>query len=547
VGVEGFPLTALEDGVGSSVLDQPPARWRRPAFSRVQWWLAAVAAVLAWIVVSTPLGRMPDYDEAVFLSQSGGLDGTHAPHWYLVASREYGTPALTAVVRWFVTDLASAELLWALVMVAGIVTGYVLASRFVGTRAAVIGFLIFSTLWVPAILFPSFYGAMPGCAAALIATSLYLRWRTAPSDRLIVAFLFGLAAAVTCWMRMLESFDVVLVIVAHALVWRPRVVLARWRGAIVALGTFVVTFAVPWTWLTIHRWGSLHDWWRSARSQGSVVGRHGHPFALHNGAGVYWRMFLGKGGHFDVIGGTPTIVSVLTGVALVLLLALVVVAVGWGVRQGFPLSPDRAIADRHGVVLLYAAQFAVGLGMFLFYAGDIRERYMLYGLVFGCLLAGVGIDVLVQHRRRLRMPTLNGTGRLAAAAVAVIVVAGGWLAPQLWLTRAIDHSRAYHAGQAAHVATIERTVAHDKPCVSLGRAATPLVQIVSGCLSRGGWRLPEQLESAYGQSYWAAGYWTFVVWSPRFDIVHPSGPKWTRIDHIWPDHPAWVLSYRPPD
>jgi hypothetical protein len=514
------------------------------------WWLAATGFVVAFVLLCTPFSRALDYDEAVFVSQSGGLEGTHTPHWFLVATREHGTPALIALVRHLSSDLGSLELLWAGLMLVLVLAAFMLTSRIIGSRAAIIGFLVFSTYWISTVFFSAFFGSLGGAAGALATTSLYLWMRAASRRRVLIGLAFGLAAAGMSWMRILEPVVVLAVIVVHALVWRPSVVLRRWRAALAAVAAYVLAFAVPWLVLTIHRWGSLSGWWHAARQQGKTKGRTGHPFGLHNGFEPYWHMMTGRGGHYSIIGGTPLVVWLPTAILLTAMFALTVTvavrALSASVRS--PQQVDNR--ERHGAALLYFAQFVAGLGMFLFVQGDLRERYTLFGVMFAAVVVGIGIDALVRRfGRRLVAADDRRRWRRPAVLAATLLLAAAWLVPQAWVARAVQHSRSAKAGVEARFATVLRVIAAGRPCVALDLARRPGVQLVSGCIGHQGHYEPAP--GAPGRSeitskWWTQGYVTFVL----VDTKHPplldmSDPAWQQLHHVWPNRPSWVLYYRP--
>lgn len=62
-------------------------------------WLAMVALVTAVLLHTLSLDRYIQWDEAVFLSQSGGLEGSGAGPALMVASREIGPPRPIGFLR----------------------------------------------------------------------------------------------------------------------------------------------------------------------------------------------------------------------------------------------------------------------------------------------------------------------------------------------------------------------------------------------------------------------------------------------------------------
>jgi hypothetical protein len=461
-----------------------PGRWAARLTSPAVWPAAGVLLLL-WAALFTPWGRPLMFDEAVFLSQSGGLEGAAAQRWSLAASREHGTYTLGRVVRVFAESLGSIEMLWAVVMVAAVVVAFALAARQVGRAAALVGLLAFGTTWVSVVGMSAIFGSLGSAAAALTATALYLELRRNPAGWLWSGLGFGVALAAACWMRTLEPILAGAVIVAHAVVWRPRELLQRWRGVAVAVGAFVVTFVLPWIAVTVHRWGSLGAWWTQSRHQGEGSGRQGFPIALYNGVDDYARLLVGRAGAGPsgrppagkYLDDTPAAVVAVLGVGLVVALLLVGLAVYVGVRRAAREREVLDSAERQGATLLFATQFAVGAGFFVFLGQDMQQRYTMYGLVFGGLLVGVAV---VAAWERVG-PLLAGRSVAVLAVLALLPL--GWLATQGWTVRAAQAHQTDLYGPDAAAGRLVRALDGGHPCVLLGGLAQPQTQIYTSCKS----------------------------------------------------------------
>lgn len=503
---------------------------------RSPWGIAIVFSAV-WVAIVMPWSQPLQYDEAVFVSRTGGLDGTHPPKWGLAASREHGTSALLHIVRLFGgSGLASLRIVWGVVMLALVVAAFGLTARHLGRAAAVIAMVLLSTTWVPLTFFGTFYGSFVSALGALIATSVYLSLRKAGADRYDLAIALGLGMALSAWFRTLEPLVAALVIAGHALVWQPRWLLRRWRSIATAIATVIVAFVIPWFIVTIHEWGSLHAWWHSARNQGAAVGRHGQSFGLRNHVLDYARLFLGHGTHFSVFPDKPhpgawAVVFASIGI-LVLGAATVIV----GLRVVIRIVRRRVTQD-DSALTLYLAQALAGFGLFFFVVHDLQERYLLFGAVFGSCVAGAALTSLAPSVRGLR-----STPRRAAALV-LGVVALGWLCSQAALARDVEHSRATYYGRWDRLGTAIRVIADGRPCVILGQAARPNVQLTSGCTHLGFWQTAAQLTGPLRNHRWRPGTSVFVLWRPGIDVVTFPEPPWQHVD-IRGSQQTLVLSYR---
>jgi hypothetical protein len=480
----------------------------------------------------------------VFLSLWVGRAGAAADGWGPAGSRDHGTYTLGRIVRALAESLGSIELLWAVVMVSAAVVAFALAGRLVGRSAALVGLLAFGTTWVSVVGMSAIFGSLGSAAAALAATALYLELRRDEASWLWPGLGFGVALGAACWMRTLEPILALAVIVVHAAVWRPRELLRRWRGVAVAVCAFVVTFVVPWIAVTVHRWGSLGAWWTQSRSQGENSGRQGFPIALYNGVDDYARLLVGRAGAGPsgrppagkYLDDAPAAVVAVLGAGLVVALLLVAVAVYLGVRRA---ARDREVvesAERQGATLLFAAQFAVGAGFFVFLGQDMQQRYTMYGLVFGGLLVGIAV---VAAWERVG-PLLAGRPVAVLAVLALLPL--GWLATQGWTVRAAQAHQTDLYGPDAAAGRLVRALDGGHPCVLLGGLAQPQTQIYTSCTSVRRKVTPElALMAVAGPT--GRELSVFALSKARDDTLADLGPGWSRMTvHLGAGAPM-VLTY----
>jgi hypothetical protein len=498
-------------------------------WAKTHSWLVTGVFLALWVLVLTPLSRALEWDEAVFVSQSGPIDDArHVGAASYVASREYGTPSAIMLLRRFLPeDLALLRFVWAVVMFAAVLGAFRLVADRLGRTAALCGLVIFVTWWVPTIFFGSFFGSLLGASAALASTCLYLRVRVEAPDRIVTGLALGAALTVMLWMRYLESFLVLVVLVIHALLWRPGSLLRRWRAFLAGLAVFVVGFVAPWMVIQQVRFGGVLGWLRASREQRSSNGGHGHPFGLTNGLGTYGRMFVGLGHHYPIRGGVPTWVQVFAAAGMLVLVALAV---------GFVLvSVKRAVAgrDESSTVVLLAAQSVVAFSVFWFLSGETRERYMLNGLIFFSAVAGAG---LAELGGRLRRQRLRGVALLAGAMVAVV-----WASSQIWLANATQHNRVRDAGADAEIATTIHVLSARGPCLEMGKASKPQFQIRTGCRNAGRYYSLPWLKRKVRAAAWSARTSVFVLWTNGHPDLERLLQGWTRVTD--PGHTKGMVLY----
>jgi hypothetical protein len=495
-------------------------------------WGLAFVMLTVWVLALTALGRQPGYDEATFISQSGPLDDNGAHPFAFEPSREIGSRALVHLLRWFSSDISELRLLWLLVHMAAVVLAFAMMGRQVGRRAALVGLGIFATMWVPTIFFVSIYGMLMSSAGALLSTALYLRCRDEPPERVWPAVALGMALSLMFWFRSLEAVLVLTVLVLHAAAWKPRSTLARWRGVLATVGTFALLFVLPWTAQRIGQFGSLSAWFAAARSQPHLDGSTGPPAGLYNGLGEYLRMFIGHGGNYEPVRRPPGWLAAVAGGGLLFLgLAAVVVVVG-GLRRGQRdgMRAPRVESHREAGLVLVLAESAVCFAFFFFLYSRLRERYVLFGLIFLAVLGGVAVTKLMTFVSRA------GRGGRVCAAVVLGLAGVLWLSSQAFIAHEIEAYRVANGKSEAAGATVIATLAHRlsspghrHPCVLLGLASTSRYQLLSGCRVDGGLVGDGKLIAAIKAPRWRITD-VFVIWYARDQKVAHLLKGYDRID-----------------
>lgn len=500
-------------------------------------WLVAALGVAVWVLAFTPIGRGLEWDEATFFSQSGDLSGVEAPAAISVASREHGTALLIAVTRLFAADLPGMRLVWTLLSVGLVVLAFREVSRAVGEGSGLVGLALFTTAWAPVIFFGSFFGSLLGAAASLLATGLFLRLRSGEGSAVRVGILFGLALAAAFWMRHLESLLVALVLGASALVWRPQDVWRRWPGVLSAIASFILVFVAPWTAYTVSRWGSVPARFLASRRQSNAQGGNGHPFGLHNGVDEYWRMLTGVRLHYRVAGPTPDWVIMVAGGGLLLILIAIV---GYAIHTAVMGRRFRAsAAGMPGASGLLFALAVVSFGLFFFFSQILKERYLLYGMIFTAVLAGQAITGLWTRLGR-RRPDARFS-RWSASAAAIIGIL--WVVSQATIASTVQEGRREAARWDEAAAVIVRQLANGRDCVLLGQLSKPQVQARSGCITKGANRSTEVLRRRLTRPNYSEDDAVFVLWRPGRDSVADLVGDWPSLEDPG-GRPGTVLSYR---
>lgn len=452
-----------------------PAPTGRIGAVRLAWvaervWPLLWSAVLATVIVNVGLGRFVEWDESVFVSQSGGFAGLEVRPATLAASREIGPVYLIGLLRTVAVELASVRLLWAIVTVTVLVLAFHEVGRAIGRWQAVAAGIVFGTSWVVLLYSASFYASLLASCCSLGAVGIYLRIREhrgSSTVSLQLGLLFGLALVASLWLRQIETALVLIVLVGHSLAVQPAAV---WRRNTVAvIGAVVVLalgFALPWAIDSTARYGSVSARLEAAQGQG-------WPTGLVNRAPDYVLGLLGESITYRPLGSLEglltagRVLEAVTVAATLLLVALVTVRA----RRHTGAPPDR---PRGHVRALFAALSSVSFAFFFFYASRTQDRYVMFGWVFASVLIGSGLAVAVP-----RVRSILGDRR---AFVLFSVLLLMWVGSQLTVLRPYETRRIVDTAGTEGVAETVRTLAAGAPCRGVARYGAPQLQFGSGCV-----------------------------------------------------------------
>lgn len=492
-------------------------------------WLVTVVLVAGALLHSLRLDRYLEWDEAVFFSQSGGLEGSGAGPSVMVASREIGPPRLIGVLRTIGGDgLSDTRLLWVLVGLALLVVG----SWAVGRVARTPGWVIlglFGTFWLAQLFLGGFWGFAIGAALALCVIAAYLHLRAGEADQRTLGLLFGLAVAAVLWMRQVEGAVLVACIVVHALVVTPRAFWrSRWKGAGIAVVVAVITFAVPWVVDSTVRFGSVLARISSGRGQDYERG-------WTNNLGEYLSVVRGRSVYYSRAGTPPRWALYAVDALLVIFVLVVCVSLVIWWRNRRPSARTSADQPRVGAVGLCLGAAAVLVGLFVFFIGEVSDRYMLMGLAPATVVLAVGLQRLVERR---------WSGRRATLVLAATVVLWGTVNTAVAVT--YETGRALSSAHLHRTAHTLRTLAEDAPCQGITRYGQPPLQLVSGCQVSSGTKLEAAMTDVVERAREHPDALVFLLW-PLGEIGPDDVPEgWSRIDRPNPTGANLSLLYRSP-
>lgn len=470
-----------------------------PSHGNFKVLLAACLVLLAIAISVVDLDRFPEWDEAVFLSQSGDVLEEDGEPVSLVASRELGTPTLLSIIRMAVDGLANTKIVWMAVSVIALAVAANLISVHLRLSAATF-IIIYGTHWLGLLFITSFYGFFLASTAALMSVACYLSLRADSGRQVHWGVALGLALALSFWFRQIESFLVVAALILHAMTRSPRLMLAeRGRGFVASAVVFLVTFAIPWSVDSTIRFGSVAQ----RINQGS---RQGFGRGLSNQLPEYLDVFTGKASHYGIYGPAPTWARI----AILLITVIALILAGFGYAQARADSPKS-----HGRFREVSCLLLVGLtllGFFAFYIHDVSERYLLMGSIF---VTGVVLEGLSRWRARSRM----GGAALALLATMSIV----WIVSNAVIARTYDAGRS-EAGTAVYVyGGMLRELADGGDCAGVSRYGAPRVAFASGCRVWSAATAADASETLHKLSsedrlifvWWPAGYVDEVILPDR--------------------------------
>ena len=506
------------------------------ASSRTAWGFAIGLLVVVHLTI-VRLGRLPEWDGSVFLSQSGGFGGIDMPPALLVASRELGTPVLLGVLRSLNPTLASTRALWMLV-------GFTVLLVALRRLGALLGFpaplaaVVLGTYWLSIEFASSFLSFFLAGAVMLTATAWYLDLRRVSTGQVARGLGLGAAVSACLWLRQVEGALFVGMLGVHSLVATPRLVWqGRRRGVLVAAGTFTVLFVVPWAIDSTVRFGSVGARIDAARNQGFDRG-------TNLNVGDYLGILRGESHLYGDV-ATPA------AWALVLLAALLVIGVVAGVASGVALvrrstrPPEAPREPRAGLGLLWL----VGLGFvafFVVYINHVSDKYMVIGGLF-LLLAAVA--TIWRHLvSRPVTPSRTHTGRRPAVLLATVALLAVWVVPNTVVAYTYEVAR-FEAGRSLqqHAAVI-RTLAGPEDCFGVSRYRAPLVRFATGCRTRSASNPAEVVEAfeRRARNRGVEDFW-YVLWPARTvdELQQQLGGGFRTLPlPSRPNRTQWVLVYR---
>lgn len=446
--------TRTQDDPGATTQEGPGGSIRSWSSGAADWiarrkWPISVIILYAATMILPAMDRFFTWDEAVFWSQSGGLDGTPAQPLKLVASRELGSPLLIRLLRYVESDLAEVRFLWASLAFLLLVFGAWRLARHIGDRGALFALWVYGTHWLVIAWTPTFYSNVLAAGFALLAATFYLDVIDEERRGRASSMWFGLAMAAMFAMRPLETLLVAAGLAIHFFILNWRKVGQLLGHVFVSIATALVAVGIPWVIDTINRFGSIANRIREGLSQGGQVASGLRSNVIEyvgilsgdrlNDAVPYWSRYV---------------------VIAVALIAVGVIVVAL-VRQG--LSSVRGSAGLFILLSFTSASF------FLFWREALHERYFFVTMIFAAALFGWALNTL------LGKPTGWAT-RSIVAVVAVI-----WLVTQVISVSTYEETRDVSSERSARVAAAIRILSDDAQCEVISRYASPVMHVATGC------------------------------------------------------------------
>lgn len=431
----------------------------RATFGRLQQkrWFWIGTSVYLLTILSPSLDRFLTWDEAVFYSQSGGLDGVSARQRHLVASRELGSSALIALLRLISHGLASLRLVWASLTYALLLLSARRLRRHIGDTGALTFLVVYGTFWLVVVYAPAFYANALFAVLALLTTTSYLDLLgTAPSrSQYLASISLGLTFSAAFWMRPLEAGLLAASLFLHLVVLNIR----RIADLLPKLGVAsVVAFllaGMPWILDSHTRFGSVSERVQAAMAQPGQA-RSGLRFNLDEYLGMWVGDFVAE----NAFGPVPSwprwiIYAGILATALYILRAL----------------KRSSVADWRGPTGVFVFAAFLQASFFLFWRAPVTDRYFFGAMIFAAALLGWAAFRL---EFRMSPPVVGPTIGVAAAI---------WLLVQVLLIMSYDTIRTESSATVARVAATMRTIVADRPCRAISRFGAPQVELASGCVT----------------------------------------------------------------
>jgi hypothetical protein len=487
-----------------SLISQAMDRLR--SSTTLQWSVLSTVMMLVWLRLAS-LGRYPEWDEAVFFSQSGGLWGSQAPPIPLAASREGGTPAVIGFLRVLGVELPGVRLGLLLLTFAVALWAFRRVGAHFSQTAGMVGFLVFGSFWTTLAFSSGMYGSLIWGSIALGILTMYMDLLDeAVPRRLIWGAGFGVAVAAMFWMRNLESLILIGLVGLHSIVWSRALVWRRnWRPLLMSVGAFLLTFAVPRVAWTISRWGSV-----VARLEALAGQIAGAAAQTENGLVVYWNSLTGGIPTFGLYGSKPTWVWPIVAIFLLVGLAAIVWALATSRRQ-----------TRAKLMVIALPMFVLAGYFAVIYTDAFRDRY-LSGIVplFAAAL-GVSGNLLVEGARTLRVKRL-----VLTVSIALLLF---WIPSQLAIAEAYQSARTEHGDLSQRTADTIRSMASAESCQGVSRYGRVQVQLGSGCRVRSATTLDAAIDQL--TKFSDDPGMIFLLWpNDTPDDEELTGTGWLRVD-----------------
>jgi hypothetical protein len=469
-------------------------------------WPVLFAAIIGLSLLFTALDRYLEWDEAVFFSQSGGLDESTTAPMGMAPSREYGPAALIAFLRIGGLDLPELRTVWMILTAGLVVLAFRGISRHFGRTAGVAGALVYGTFWLSLVYAGSFYGSQMAGLFGLLAVVAYLDLRVAFGSEAWRGVALGLALAGAVSMRHVESLLLIAVLFLHSLIVRPASFWSRRRGVGAGVGVFVLALVVPWLIYSIAKYGSVGARVTALTAQVGSKGGLGWSAAFDD----YLNVLVGslqRNTPFEPIPIWPgQIMAALVGVFVI----------GFFIALRIDRSQRSAGSEAPpvGLVVVIAA---TNLGFFSFvYASiEIRDRYMTTVTVFLAVLVGwIWSRVVGAYGSRRWMQAIGAVSAIA------------WFAAQVGLVVPYEGNRDVAGEGALRVAETMRVLAESGNCIGLSRYGRPELQVGSGCTVVRGVTNDEAVE--WAASMEDAGVPIFILW-PGDEETLALGARWETV------------------
>jgi hypothetical protein len=428
------------------------------------WWTGPLVLGLSAIIV-VRLDRFPRWDEGVFLSQAGGIDGLPAPALGLVPSREIGSVWYQHLLSLFVTNFPNLRALHLFVSLAVLAAAVRQLSRAVQVPPFLLS-IVLGSYWLTLTFLGDFlrFTLLTFVLLGAIGSYLTMLGRTAPRpiDGVPPALWFSAALLLGPFEAGMVLLAALLHAVATGFAWRnPRLLAA-------AVATGSIAFALPFLLDTRRRFGSLADRLEQLRGRDSPLNNSDLDWSL---LGDY--VSLATQGPITYADYTPShrVMNVLLLVSVAVLVAGVFAALEGLVR----LVLRRTVPAATTLLVLAVTLLMVFLGGFY---GALSDRYWVLPASLLLLLGTTRLVGFVNAVLEVQIVDLDRRRQVAATLGLVASVL--FLLPNLLLAQRIETHRTGDK-EAEAVLRLTRSAIGEVPCRGASRYNIPAVQWATGC------------------------------------------------------------------